>query len=234
MITKLREFSPAACVFDAYGTLFDIASAVRHRAAAVADSGPALIETWRAKQLQYTWLRSLQGQYVNFEKVTADALDYALEVADIDDDLLRDQLLALYRTLDPFPDAVSALRQLRAAGMRSLILSNGTPAILDSAVRAAGLESLLDGILSVESVRVYKPDPRVYQLAVERLGVQAERIAFISANGWDAHAGAQFGLSAIWCNRPGQPGERLPGKLRHVLSSLEELPGVLGVGEAAS
>lgn len=166
---------------------------------------------------------------MNFEEVTADALDYALEVANIENDALRDELLVLYRTLDPFPDAVSALKQLRAARLPSLILSNGTPAMLDTAVRAAGLESLLEGVLSVESVGVYKPDPRVYQLAVERLGVEAQCIAFVSANGWDAYAAAQFGLSAIWCNRLGQPDERLPGELFQVLSSLEALPGILGV-----
>jgi len=231
--TKPSKASPAACVFDAYGTIFDFASAVRHRAAAVGDSAPALIETWRTKQLQYSWLRSLQGQYANFEQVTADALAYALEAVNIKDGTLRDELLALYRTLDAFPDAVSALRRLRAAGLPRWILSNGTPAMLNAAVKAAGLESLLDGVLSVETVGAYKPDPRVYQLAVDRLGVEASRIAFVSANGWDAFAAARFGFFAIWCDRTGQPRERLPGKLSHTLSSLDALPGVLG-GEAAA
>jgi 2-haloacid dehalogenase len=227
MNAKPSKFSPSACVFDAYGTIFDFGSAVRRRAAAVGDSAAALIETWRSKQLQYTWLRSLQGQYVSFEQVTADALAYALEAVNIQSDTLHDDLLALYRTPDAFPDAVYALRQLRAAGLPSWILSNGTLAMLGAAVRAAGLESLLDGVLSVESVGVYKTDPRVYQLAVDRLGVEADRIAFVSANGWDAFAAAQFGFSSIWCNRTGQPSERLPGKLSHSLSSLDALPGVL-------
>jgi 2-haloacid dehalogenase len=193
-----------------------------------------LIEIWRTKQLQYTWLRSLQGQYANFEQVTADALAYALDAVNIQNGTLREDLLARYRTLDAFPDAVSALRQLRAAGLPSWILSNGTPAMLSAAVRAAGLESLLHGVLSVESVGVYKPDPRVYQLAVDTLGVEANRIAFVSANGWDAYAAAQFGCLAIWCNRTGQPTERLPGELSQTLSSLEALPGVLGVEAAVS
>ena len=234
MNTKPGKASLAACVFDAYGTIFDFASAVQHRAADVRASAPALIEIWRTKQLQYTWLRSLQGQYANFEQVTAEALAYALEAVNIENDTLRDDLLALYRTLDAFPDAVSALRQLRAAGLPSWILSNGTRGMLDAAVRAAGLASLLDGVLSVESVGVYKPDPRVYQLAVDTLGVEANRVAFVSANGWDAFAAARFGFFAIWCNRTGQPTERLPGKLSRTLSSLEALPGVLGVEGAAS
>jgi 2-haloacid dehalogenase len=231
---KPGKASLAACVFDAYGTIFDFASAVQHRAADVRASAPALIEIWRTKQLQYTWLRSLQGQYANFEQVTAEALAYALEAVNIENDTLRDDLLALYRTLDAFPDAVSALRQLRAAGLPSWILSNGTRGMLDAAVRAAGLASVLDGVLSVESVGVYKPDPRVYQLALDTLGVEANRVAFVSANGWDAFAAARFGFFAIWCNRTGQPSERLPGKLSQTLSSLEALPGVLGVEGAAS
>jgi 2-haloacid dehalogenase len=233
-VNKKTASSPAACVFDAYGTIFDFSSAVRRRAAAVGDSGAVLIDTWRNKQLQYTWLRSLQAEYVNFEQVTADALAYALEAVNIQSNTLREELLALYRTLDAFPDAVSALRRLRGAGLPSWILSNGTPAMLDAAVRAAGLEVLLDGVLSVESVGVYKPDPRVYQLAVDRLGVEAGRIAFVSANGWDAFAAARFGFAAIWCNRTGQPHERLPGELWHSLSSLDALPDILGLEPSAS
>lgn len=220
---------PAACVFDAYGTIFDFGSAVRRRAEVIGESAVALIETWRTKQLQYTWLRSLQGQYVNFEQVTAESLDYALEALDIRNGALRDDLLSLYGSLDAFVDAALALTELHAARVPCWILSNGTPAMLSAAVRAAGLESLLNGVLSAESVRVYKPDPRVYQLAVEHLGVPADQIAFVSSNGWDAYAAAGFGFSAIWCNRAGQPGERLPGKLRHQLRTLDELPAVLGL-----
>jgi len=221
---------PAACVFDAYGTIFDVGSAVRRRAPIVGQSAATLIDTWRAKQLQYTWLRSLQGRYVDFAQVTAEALDYALAAVNISNPALRAELLSAYETLDAYPDAVHALTVLRGAGVPCWILSNGTRGMLAGAVRAAGIESLLTGVLSVESVKVYKPDRRVYQLAVDALGVPAGRIAFVSANGWDAFAAAAFGLAVIWCNRTGQPSEHLPGKPAHELRSLEELAGVLGLG----
>jgi 2-haloacid dehalogenase len=224
--------SPAAAVFDAYGTIFDFGSAVRRRAGTIGGSVATLIDTWRTKQLQYTWLRSLQQQYVNFEQVTADALDYALDVVAIRDDALRNDLLALYVTLDAFPDALRALKELRNARIPCWILSNGTPEMLDAAVSAAGLAPLIDGVLSVESVGVYKPDPRVYQLAVDELGVAADRLVFVSANGWDAFAAAHFGMSTVWCNRAGQPAERLPGTPTHQVTSLEDLAAVLGVGGA--
>jgi len=225
---------PAAAVFDAYGTIFDVGSAVRRRAGTIGGSVATLIDTWRTKQLQYTWLRSLQHQYVNFEQVTAEALDYALDVVGIRDDALRNDLLTLYLTLDAFPDAVRALEELRNAGIPCWILSNGTSAMLSAAVGAAGLAPLVDGVLSVESVGVYKPDPRVYQLAVDKLGVAAHRLVFVSANGWDAFAAAHFGMSTVWCNRAGQPAERLPGTPIHQVTSLDGLAGLLGVGGAAS
>jgi 2-haloacid dehalogenase len=216
-------------VFDAYGTIFDVGSAVRRLADIIGESAATLIDTWRSKQLQYTWLRTLQQQYVDFEQVTADALDYALDAVGIQDNGLRDELLARYVALDAFPDAVHALQELRAAGVPCWILSNGTPAMLNATVREAGLAPLIAGVLSVESVGVYKPDRRVYQLAVEELHVEAGRIAFISANGWDAFAAAHFGMTTVWCNRNRQPTERLPGTPAHEVTSLEALATVLRV-----
>ena len=229
MTTPPNASLPAACVFDAYGTIFDFGSAVRSRAGIIGESAATLIDTWRTKQLQYTWLRSLQNQYVDFEQVTAEALDYALESVNIRNAALRDDLLSLYRTLEAYPDAVRALTALHRAAIPCWILSNGTPAMLEAAVRAAGLEPLIDGLLSAESVRVYKTDPRVYQLAVDTLGVAPSHIAFVSANGWDAFAAAKFGLPAIWCNRAAQPIERLPGELREQLRSLDVLSSVLAL-----
>lgn len=225
---------PVAAVFDAYGTIFDFGSAVRNRAQAIGASVATLIDTWRNKQLQYTWLRSLQHQYVNFEQVTAEALDYALDVVGIDDGALRKDLLALYLTLDPFPDAVRALKQLRNARIPCCILSNGTPGMLNAAVGAAGLAPLIDRVLSVESVGVYKPDPRVYRLAVDELGVAADQLVFVSANGWDAFAAAHFGMSTVWCNRTGQPAERLPATPTHQMTSLDTLASLIGVGPAGA
>jgi 2-haloacid dehalogenase len=229
MSTGRSNSSPAAAVFDAYGTIFDFGSAVRRRGEVIGDSVTTLIDTWRTKQLQYTWLRTIQRQYVNFEQVTAAALDYALDAVGIRDDALRQDLLSLYTTLDAYPDAVHALHELRHAGVPCWILSNGTPAMLTAAIRAAGLAPLIGGVLSVESLGVYKPDARVYQLAVDNLHVEAGRIAFVSANGWDAFAAAHFGLSAVWCNRAGQPTERLPGIPAYEVTSLDALPAVLGI-----
>jgi 2-haloacid dehalogenase len=218
---------PAACVFDAYGTLFDVGSAVRKCAGVIGDAASSLIEVWRSKQLQYTWLRSVASQYVPFDQVTADALDYALDALGIANAGLRAKLLALYGTLDAFPDACRALTVLHESAVPCWILSNGTRDMLESTVRAAGIGASLRGILSADQVRVYKPDARVYRLAVEQLALEPQRIVFISANGWDAFAAAAFGFAAVWCNRAAAPAERLPGKLMCEIQSLDELPAAI-------
>ena len=137
--------------------------------------------------------------------------------------------MSLYLTLDPFPEVSSVLARLKAAGLQTAILSNGSPAMLDAAVKAAKLEMLLDAVLSVEEVGIYKPHPRVYQLAVDRLGIPASAICFQSSNAWDAYAASAFGMRAVWCNRYGQPPEQLPGKPDYEIRSLAELPALIGV-----
>ena len=216
-----------ACVFDAYGTLFDFASAAARCPGVPDDQRTALTALWRDKQLQYTWLRSLQGRHADFRQVTADALDFALDSLGLDDAALRAPLLALYETLQAFPEVADTLRRLRAAGFRTAILSNGTPAMLDAAVRASGLHGLFDAVLSVEAVQVYKTHPKAYRYALEQLGLHAGQIAFQSSNGWDAYAASDFGMRVVWCNRYGQRAERLPGKPDHVIRSLAELPALL-------
>jgi 2-haloacid dehalogenase len=219
-----------ACVFDAYGTLFDFASAAAACAAAPADRRAALTALWRDKQLQYSWLRSLQGRYVDFWSLTGDALDYALDSLGLADAGLRDSLMALYRRLSAFPEVPATLRALRGAGYATAVLSNGSPAMLADAVAAAKLEGLFDAVLSVDPLRVFKTDPRVYQYALDRLGLTASEVAFLSSNGWDAHAASDFGLSVVWCNRYRQPRERLPGAPDFEIHSLAELPPLLGIG----
>ena len=219
-----------ACVFDAYGTLFDFASAAAACEAAPADRRAALTALWRDKQLQYSWLRSLQGRYVDFWNVTGDALDYALDNLGLADAGLRDRLMALYRRLSAFPEVPATLRALRGAGCATAILSNGSPAMLADAVAAAGLDGLLDAVLSVDPLRVFKTDPRVYQYALDRLGLAASEVAFLSSNGWDAYAASDFGLRVVWCNRHRQPRERLPGAPDFEIQSLAELPPLLGIG----
>jgi 2-haloacid dehalogenase len=173
-----------ACVFDAYGTLFDFASATRKCRDVLGDDIDKLTALWRDKQLQYTWLRAAQGRHADFWQVTGDALDYSLEALKINRPGLRDRLMTLYLTLDPFPEVTDTLKQLKASGLRTAILSNGSPRMLDDAVKASKLQSLLDSVLSVEEVGVYKPHPKVYQLAVDRLGIAASAIAFQSSNAW--------------------------------------------------
>lgn len=199
-----------ACVFDAYGTLLDFNSATARAADVLGDRAAPLSELWRAKQVQYTWLRSLMGAYVPFWQVTGEALDFALDTLGIHSPGLRERLMGLYRELAPFPDVVATLTTLRGAGMRTAILTNGSQDMIDAGCRHAGITPLLDAILSVDEVGIYKPHPRVYQLAADRLGVAAGRIAFVSSNGWDAAGAAQFGFQVAWCNRYAQRPERLP------------------------
>jgi 2-haloacid dehalogenase len=216
-----------ACVFDAYGTLFDFASAAKGCRDVLGDDTDRLTALWRDKQLQYTWLRAVQGRHAEFWQVTGEALDYTLETLGIDSPGLRDRLMALYLSLDAFPEVPETLRRLKAAGMRTAILSNGSPRMLDAVVKGAGLDALLDAVLSVETAGIYKPHPKVYQLAVDRLAVPAAAIAFQSSNAWDAYAASAFGMKVVWCNRYGQRRERLPGAPDREIRSLAELPALV-------
>jgi 2-haloacid dehalogenase len=216
-----------ACVFDAYGTLFDFASAAKGCRDVLGDDTDRLTALWRDKQLQYTWLRAVQGRHAEFWQVTGEALDYTLETLGIDRPGLRDRLMALYLSLDAFPEVPETLRRLKAAGMRTAILSNGSPGMLDAVVKGAGLDALLDAVLSVETAGIYKPHPKVYQLAVDRLAVPAAAIAFQSSNAWDAYAASAFGMKVVWCNRYGQRRERLPGAPDREIRSLAELPALV-------
>jgi 2-haloacid dehalogenase len=179
--------------------------------------------------LQYTWLRAAQGLHADFWQVTGDALDFSLETLGIDKLGLRERLMTLYLTLDLFPEVPDVLRRLKAAGMRMAILSNGSPRMLDAVVKAAKLDTLLDAVLSVEAVGVYKPHPKVYQLAIDRVGVPASAISFQSSNAWDAYAASAFGMKVVWCNRYRQRPERLPGAPDREVQSLAELPTLFGV-----
>ena len=222
-----------ACVFDAYGTLFDTASAARRSAQLLGDKAGPLAALWREKQLAYTWLRAVQGRHADFWQVTGDALDFALEALAIaqpgpgDRPGLRDRLMQLYLTLDPYPEVPEVLRRLRAAGLKTAILSNGTPRMIEALVAGAGLE--VDALLSVEQAGIYKPHASVYQLALDAFGLPARAIAFQSSNGWDAYGASAFGMQVVWCNRSRQPRERLPGAPDREVETLAALPGLVGV-----
>jgi 2-haloacid dehalogenase len=212
-----------AYVFDAYGTLFDVHAAVRRHAETIGPDSQRLSEIWRVKQLEYTWVRTLAGRYADFWAVTEAALDFALAVAAPARVDLKPALLAAYRELDAFAEVPGALTRLREGGARLAILSNGSPRMLADAARSAGIDTLLDHVVSVDEIAVYKTDPRVYALAVERLGVAAGEISFQSSNRWDVAGAAAFGLRAVWINRAGQPDEYGDLAPAAVMSSLDGL-----------
>ena len=217
------------CVFDAYGTLFDFNSAVAHCRDVLGEQADILSKIWREKQLQYTWLRSLMGQHKDFWQVTGDGLDYAMKSLGIRDEALRGRLMSLYNKLDVFPEVPSTLERLKSGGLKTAILSNGSPDMLLSVVEATGIAHLLDASLSVEEAGIYKPHPSVYKIAVDSLGMEAQAICFVSANGWDAHGASAFGFKVVWCNRYGQGQEILPGAPDIEVSGLAEIPAVLGI-----
>ncbi len=226
-MTSLKLNNIRACVFDAYGTMFDVNAAAREEQAALGSQWESLADIWRTKQLQYTWLRSLQKKHVEFWTVTGDALDFAMSTLKIEDAGLKDRLMSLYLKLSAYPEVKAMLESLQAGGIKCAILSNGSPKMLNAAVDNAGIANLLDGIYSVEEVGIYKPDPSVYQMAVDHLGIPADEISFQSSNAWDAYAAKAFGFNVVWCNRFGQADERLPGQPDGQISDLSELPAIV-------
>jgi 2-haloacid dehalogenase len=215
-----------ACVFDAYGTLFDVHSAVRRYSNQIKES-EAVSALWRAKQLEYTWLRSLMGRYVDFWQVTADALDFALETYGISDTVIRQDLLQAYMTLSCYSEVPDVLDRLKRKGIRCAILSNGSPQMLSSAVKNSGLSEFFDAVISVDMISQYKPDPRVYRLAVDELKVEKSKIAFQSSNAWDAAGANAYGFNVVWVNRFKQKPERLNTSVDIELTDLEKLPELL-------
>lgn len=213
-----------AYVFDAYGTLFDVHAAIaRHRAAAGPDAD-RFSELWRTKQLEYTWTMTLAGRYTDFWTLTERALDYAFDRIGTVNRALRPKLLDAYRQLDAFPDAREALTALKAQGVRLAILSNGSPAMLDAAVEASGIGGLLDAVLSVDSVRLYKPRPEVYALVTDRFGVAAQSVVFVSSNRWDVMGASAFGFRPVWINRARNPDEYPEHAPLRTVTDLSALP----------
>ncbi len=221
------------CVFDAYGTLFDVAAAARVAAeqpgqGALAEVWPKLAADWRAKQLQYTWLRAITGEHTSFWDVTMDGLDWALEAAGLDDPVLRETLLALYWELPAYTEVPKMLATLKATGYQTAILSNGSPDMLEGAVDFAGVGVWLDSVLSVEEVGIFKPARVVYDMVGRRFDTDPEEVLFVSSNGWDAAGAAGYGFHTVWVNRAGDPMDRLPSKPGHVLDDLTLIPDLAG------
>jgi 2-haloacid dehalogenase len=216
-----------ACVFDAYGTLFDVHSAVGKHRARLGDKAEAVSVAWRGKQLEYTWLRSIMDRYVDFWQITGDGLDFALETNGINDQALRDDLLNAYLTLDCYPEVPQVLSTLKDAGMQTAILSNGSPMMLEAAVDSAGLGNLLDDVISADMLGVFKPAMEVYQQVLEHLDVGRAQVSFQSSNAWDAAGASTFGFKVAWCNRFGQSRERLPDGPHAEIKTLAELPAIV-------
>ncbi|MEO0946358.1 MAG: haloacid dehalogenase type II [Pseudomonadota bacterium] len=217
------------CVFDAYGTLFDIAAAARIVAEqpgqdVLSKVWPKLAADWRLKQLQYTWLRAVTGDHTTFWEVTKDGLDWAMEASGLDDPVLRETLLALYWELPAYREIPEVLATLKAKGFDTAILSNGSPDMLEGAVDFAGVGEWLDAVLSVEDVGIFKPARVVYDMVGKRFGVSPENVLFVSSNGWDAAAAAGYGFNTAWVNRAAEPVDRLPAKPSETLSDLSGIP----------
>lgn len=216
-------------VFDAYGTLFDVNSAARTASKEpdfpeLAAHWPTVAANWRRKQLEYTWLRAVAGRHCDFEQVTKDGLDWALEAAKLTSPALRARLLALYWELDAYPEVPTTLAKLKAAGAKCAILSNGTPAMLAAAVTSAEIAPYLDAVLSVETVGVYKPHAKVYDMVGQEFGCANSEVLFVSSNGWDAAGGAGYGFEAAWVNRAGDLVDKSYATPHHILSDLTTIP----------
>ena len=217
------------CVFDAYGTLFDFNSAVARHRALIGPKADALADLWRAKQIQYTWLRNSMGAYAKFWQVTGEALDHCLAAHGVTDAAVRDKLMQAYLALAPFPEVPAMLDRLKGAGLRLAILSNGNPEMLDPMVASSGLADRFEAVLSVDAAQVFKPDPRVYRLVEARCGVKPDKVCFLSSNCWDAHGAAHFGFATVWVNRANAPDDNLPGRTVATITDLSRLPSLLGV-----
>ena len=216
-----------ACVFDAYGTLFDVGSATEPYRSELGDKADTVSAVWRQKQLEYTWLRSLMGTHADFWQVTSEALDFACAVNKIDDPPLQKKLLNAYLTLSCYPEVINTLNQLNDLGKRCAVLSNGSPHMLSSGVQSSGIQNYLELVISVEDIGIFKPHPSVYQLAEDKLKVSAAEICFLSSNSWDVAGAASFGFQVVWINRFNRPWENLPQFPAAEIHTLDQLLTIL-------
>lgn len=218
--------SHSVYVFDAYGTLFDVHAAVRKHADAIGPDAATLSDIWRQKQLEYTWVRGLTGKYMDFWSLTEQALDFAFAKTPSANSAIRADLLHAYETLDAYPEVAGILKDLKDAGAQTAILSNGSPKMLESAVTSAGLDELLDNVLSVDELKVFKTDQRTYDMVTTAFRVFPDAVSFQSSNRWDIAGATQFGFRTVWINRTNQPDEYPDLAPAAVLSSLENLPSI--------
>ena len=212
-----------AILFDVYGTLLDVHSAIAREGRSLGPQADAVSRLWRQKQLEYTWVYSLRGEYRSFRALTEAALDFALAAHGAAGPALRENLLRAYEQLAPYGEAASALAELRRKGLRLAALSNGDPDMLESGLVSSGLKPQLDAVLSVAPLRIFKPDRRVYELGRAWAGAEAGEIAFVSSNAWDAGGAAAFGFRTFWINRVGQPPEYDLPRNAQIVTGLQDL-----------
>ena len=208
-------------IFDAYGTLFDVNAACRELSIEVGEKWEELATLWRLRQVEYTWLRNSMNEYIDFWKITENALEYAMEVLNIENKKLKNKLLDLYLKLEAYPEVENILTKLKERGFKTGILSNGSDKMLESAVKNAQIENLLDEVLSVERCKVFKQSNKVYELVNDAFKVKNNQVAFFSSNAWDMHAAANYGFKTIWVNRFNGKLERLPGKPEAIIKNLD-------------
>ena len=211
-----------ACVFDAYGTLFDVNSAASKCKEKLGSKWENFANAWRTTQLEYTWLRSLMKKHKNFWEITEDSLDHTMETFKIKKEM-RNELLDLFKKLSPYPEVKKCLDGLKAKNIKLAILSNGTPALLNELVKSNGLQNLFDDIFSIEEVKIYKPSSKVYDMPVKKYNIKNEEVAFLSANTWDVSGGGNYGYNAVWVNRNNDVFDYLDYKPKNEINNLTQL-----------
>ena len=220
------------CIFDAYGTLFDVTSATRIVAneeeySSFPNHSVKVSNSWRIKQLEYSWLRNIMHEYIDFWQITKDALDFALEENQIKNEKLRQRLLDVYWNLSAYPEAHDVLTTLKANNIQTGILSNGSNQMLNSAIVSANLKNYLDKIISIDGIEIYKPDPKVYQMVIDQFNCKIEEVLFISSNGWDIAGASKFGFTTLWVNRNLIPKDRLTFMPNKITNNLSTIPNIL-------
>jgi len=220
------------CIFDAYGTLFDVTSATRIVAneeeySSFLNHSVKVSNSWRIKQLEYSWLRNIMHEYIDFWQITKDALDFALEENQIKNEKLRQRLLDVYWNLSAYPEAHDVLTTLKANNIQTGILSNGSNQMLNSAAVSANLKNYLDKIISIDGIEIYKPDPKVYQMVIDQFNCKIEEVLFISSNGWDIAGASKFGFTTLWVNRNLIPKDRLTFMPNKITNNLSTIPNIL-------
>ena len=211
-----------AVVFDAYGTLFDVNSAAKRCKDKIGAKWETFANFWRTTQLEYTWLRSLMKRHKNFWDITEDSLDKSMKVFNINKDM-KNELLSLYKILSPYPEVKGVLEDLKKKNFKLAILSNGTPDLLNELVESNKLNNLFDDLFSIEEVKIYKPDPRVYEIPIKKYKIKSDEITFLSANTWDVSGGGNFGYNSIWVNRHNSVFDTLDFQPKNEISNLTQL-----------